>query len=62
MQKNRSSPRSRDSGQGMTEYLIILVIVSLSAVVAMQSLGKQIKQSIRKSSERIKTKLVFEDD
>ncbi|HAA38202.1 MAG TPA: Flp family type IVb pilin [Firmicutes bacterium] len=35
---------SEESGQGMTEYALILALVSIAAIVALSPLGKKIKE------------------
>ena len=50
-----------NSGQGLTEYITLLVLVSLAAVGVTQSLGKHVKGAIKKAQHRIKHKIVFDD-
>ena len=49
------------SGQGLTEYITILVLVSLVAVGATASLGKTVKNKIKTANERIKTQVVLKE-
>ncbi|MBI2711572.1 MAG: hypothetical protein HYX41_01740 [Bdellovibrio sp.] len=48
-------------GQGLTEYITLLVLVSLAAVGVTQGLGKSVKGAIKKARNRIDTQIVFKD-
>jgi len=48
-------------GQILTEYLILMILVSLSAIGVVSSLGKQIRAKVRNAKERIAKKMVFDD-
>ncbi len=50
-----------NKGQGLTEYITLLVLVSLAAVGITQSLGKSVQGALRKARDRINTKVVFGD-
>ena len=49
-------------GQILTEYLILMILVSLSAIGVVTSLGKQIRVKVRHAKERIAKKMVFDDN
>ncbi len=46
----KSSNRQRKAGQGMTEYIIILAIIAIGAILIIGLFGKQIKASFGKST------------
>lgn len=54
-------PRFNQKGQSLTEYMILMVLVSLAAVGLTQSLGKSIKKTIRKARDRIDKEIVFKE-
>ena len=43
------------SGQGMTEYILIIVLVAVAALVVVSKFGKQIAGMFTKSSEKIES-------
>lgn len=45
---------SDESGQGMTEYIIVIALIAVVCVVAIKTFGEQIKDLIQKSLRRIK--------
>ncbi len=45
---------SDESGQGMTEYILIIALIAVICIVALQAFGAQIKDLIVKSTRRIK--------
>ena len=51
-----------ERGQGLTEYLIILILVSLVAVGAAASLGKSVKGKIKDANNRIEKRVQFGED
>ena len=44
---------SRISGQGLTEYLILLVLISLVSITAVKSLGGTIQRKLQLAREHI---------
>ena len=46
-------------GQGLTEYITIVVLVSLAAVAAAASLGKSVKGKIRDAQKHIETQILI---
>jgi Flp pilus assembly pilin Flp len=48
-------------GQGLTEYIILLVLVSLVSVLAATGLGANIKKKIKKASEHINSDINFKE-
>jgi Flp pilus assembly pilin Flp len=53
--------RLNNEGQGLTEYMVLLVLVSLAAVGVTQSLGKSVKKTIKKARDRIDHEIVFKE-
>ncbi len=45
-------PKS-EAGQGLTEYLILLVLISLVSIAAVRSLGSTIQRKIQMAREHI---------
>jgi len=45
---------SDESGQGMTEYIIVIALIAVVCVVAIRSFGSQVNDLIVKSNRRIK--------
>ncbi len=45
--------RRRKSGQGMTEYIIIVAIIAVGAILIIGLFGKQIKSSFGKSTSAL---------
>lgn len=43
-----------ESGQGMTEYILIIALVAVIVIVAVKLFGKQIKALFESSTETIK--------
>ncbi|MBU1076705.1 MAG: Flp family type IVb pilin [Spirochaetes bacterium] len=44
-----------ETGQGMTEYILIVVLVAVAAIVVVKVFGEQIKSLFQKSTDKIKT-------
>ena len=47
-----------NSGQGLTEYLMILMLISIVAMGVTQSLGKNIKAKIKQIHETIDREVI----
>jgi Flp pilus assembly pilin Flp len=45
--------RSRQRGQGLTEYLILMVLISLVSIAAVKSLGGTIQRKLQMAREHI---------
>jgi pilus assembly protein Flp/PilA len=45
---------SDESGQGMTEYILIIALIAVVCVVAIKAFGAQIKDLISRSTRKIK--------
>ena len=50
-----------EKGQGLTEYMILLILVSLAAVGVAKGLGGSIKSAIRRAQQRISTQITFKE-
>jgi len=50
-----------EKGQGLTEYITLLVLVSLVAVGAAKSMGKHVRDKIRTARDHINTDINFND-
>ncbi len=50
-----------DKGQGLTEYITLLVLVSLVAVGAAKTLGTTVKQKIQTARSHIHSDINFDD-
>jgi Flp pilus assembly pilin Flp len=50
-----------NSGQGLTEYITLLVLVSLVAVGAAKSLGKSVREKIKTARSHINSDINFND-
>ena len=48
-----SRPHQNQNGQGLTEYLILLLLVALLSVAATRSLGKTIRTKIKTARNQI---------
>lgn len=42
---------SDESGQDLVEYVLILVLIAIAAIVAMSTLGGEINQTFKKASD-----------
>jgi hypothetical protein len=45
--------RSQQKGQGLTEYLILMVLISLVSIAAVKSLGGTIQRKLQMAREHI---------
>jgi Flp pilus assembly pilin Flp len=50
-----------NKGQGLTEYITLLVLVSLVAVGAAKTLGTTVKEKIRRARSHIHSDISFEN-
>ncbi len=44
---------NEEKGQGMTEYILIVVLIAVAAIVVVKLFGKQIAGLFKKSTEKI---------
>ena len=59
--KSKRGPRFlNEEGQGLTEYLTILILVSLVAVGAAKGLGKLVREKIETAKRHISSDINFE--
>ncbi|MFL5814415.1 MAG: Flp family type IVb pilin [Bdellovibrionia bacterium] len=48
------------SGQGLTEYITLLLLIAVVSIGVTQTLGKRVKEKIKKASEEINSGLVID--
>ncbi len=48
------------SGQGLTEYITLLLLIAVLSIGVTQTLGKRVKEKIKKASEEINSGLVID--
>ena len=58
MQFFRNRMRDR-RGQGLTEYITLLLLVSVFSIAAAQSLGKKVKAKIKLASDHISSDITL---
>lgn len=51
-----------EKGQGLTEYLILVLLIAVISIGATKSLGKTIKQKIQMAREHISQEVGLEDN
>ncbi len=61
MEKLKEKWRKNDHGQGLTEYITLLVLVSLVAVGAAASIGRTLRQKIETARNHIHSDINFGD-
>jgi Flp pilus assembly pilin Flp len=62
--KMKKAKRSRildQSGQGLTEYITLLLLVSIFSIAAAQTLGKKIKDKIELATRHIESGITLEE-
>ena len=57
----KSHPRLDQSGQGLTEYLILLVLVSVACITAVTTLGSTIKEKLQIARNKINSGVALSD-
>ena len=62
MCQNQKISRIRNqSGQGLTEYLILVLLIAVVSIGAAKSLGTTIKTKIKEAQNQINSKVVLKD-
>lgn len=56
-----SRPLLNQSGQGLTEYLILLVLVSVACITAVTTLGNTIKDKLQVARNKINSGISMSD-
>ncbi len=51
----------KQSGQGLTEYLILVLLISVVSIAAAKSLGKTIKTKLETVKRQIHSEVVIKD-
>jgi len=59
--KNRWSVIRNQKGQGLTEYLILLILISVVSITAARTLGSTIKNKIQLAREHINQDISLEN-
>jgi hypothetical protein len=49
----KTSLLDSEAGQGLTEYLMIMILVAVVSIVAVKSLGSTVKSKIQEAREHI---------
>jgi len=49
-------------GQGLTEYLILLVLIAIVSIAATRTLGSRINEKIKKAGEKVHEGITFSDN
>jgi len=44
---------NEENGQGMTEYILIVVLIAVAAIVVVKAFGKKIIELFKKSTKKI---------
>ncbi len=57
----QSKKMMNEKGQGLTEYITLLVLVSLVAVGATKSMGRHVRDKIRKARDHINSDINFNE-
>lgn len=53
--KLKSSSLGNESGQGLTEYIILLMLISVVSIATVTTLGKTVKNKITEASKAIES-------
>ncbi len=59
--KKSDSIASNQSGQGLTEYLVLLLLVGVISISAVRVLGNTIKEKVQLAQRHIEKNIVLED-
>ena len=59
--KRRNQQILDQKGQGLTEYITLLLLVSIFSIAAAQTLGKKIKGKIELATRHIDSGITLED-
>ena len=58
--RTRKTFRLDQSGQGLTEYITLLLLIAVISIGVTQTLGKRIKDKIREASEHINSEITLQ--
>jgi Flp pilus assembly pilin Flp len=59
--RNTLQSNKKDLGQGLVEYILLLILVSLVAVAATKSLGNTIRDKIKTAKKHVLSDITFEN-
>jgi hypothetical protein len=62
MKNGKSGIFGNERGQGLTEYITLLLLVSVCSIVAVNTLGGKIKSKIDEAQRHINSDISLEDD
>jgi hypothetical protein len=48
-----------EKGQGLTEYLMIMILVAIVSIVAVRTMGERVKSKIEEASNHINSDIVI---
>jgi Flp pilus assembly pilin Flp len=48
-----------EKGQGLTEYIVLLLLIAVISIGAVKTLGKEIKRNITQAKDHLNTELVL---
>lgn len=54
-------PRLDRSGQGLTEYIILLLLIAIASIVAVKTLGNEVKSKIQQARKELNEKATLEN-
>ena len=50
---NDRKTKLNESGQGLTEYLILLILIAVTCIGVVQTLGSRVEEKLKKAHEKI---------
>jgi len=53
--KNTNSVLSNESGQGLTEYLVLLILISVASITIVTQVGGAVENRFRAAKEKIQS-------
>lgn len=59
MRNPRLNPSLDSSGQGLTEYIILLMLVAVVSIGVVNTLGDTVKKKIEQAKEQINSKVTW---
>lgn len=59
--KIKNTVLQNESGQGLTEYIVLLILVSVVSIAAVSTLGRTVKGKIEEASRQINSGVSLKD-
>lgn len=53
--------RLNQSGQGLTEYIMLVLLISVVSIAATKTLGTRVKSKIKEASDHINSDITLEE-